>query len=159
MPATSAPAVAWYAFDALNARTLHDLLKLRSDVFVTEQACPFSEIDGRDPEAIHGVARLDGVLVATARLLETGDGEVKIGRVVTHPDCRGRGVGAALMRAALTEIARRWGPAQPVLVSAQTRVRDFYAGLGFAVTSGVYEEDGIPHVAMRRRAERAAGSA
>ncbi len=156
MPAPPDLAIAWHAFDALTPRILHDLLKLRSDVFVTEQACPFSEIDGRDPDAVHGVALADGAVIATARLLATDDGETKIGRVVTHPAHRGLGVGAALIRDGLARIARRHGPGAPVLVSAQRRVQGFYERLGFTATSGVYEEDGIPHVAMRRNAGGAA---
>ena len=38
------------SFADLNARTLHDLLKLRIDVFVVEQNCPYPELDGRDVE-------------------------------------------------------------------------------------------------------------
>ena len=32
---------AWRSFDALPPRELHDVLKLRADVFVVEQACVF----------------------------------------------------------------------------------------------------------------------
>ena len=32
----------------LDAATLYELLKLRVEVFVVEQACPYPELDGRD---------------------------------------------------------------------------------------------------------------
>ncbi|MFI7437041.1 GNAT family N-acetyltransferase [Micromonospora haikouensis] len=38
------------SFAQLDARTLHDLLRLRVDVFVVEQRCPYPELDGRDVE-------------------------------------------------------------------------------------------------------------
>ncbi|MDT5230601.1 MAG: ElaA protein, partial [Mycobacterium sp.] len=32
----------------LDTSTLYELLKLRVEVFVVEQACPYPELDGRD---------------------------------------------------------------------------------------------------------------
>src|SRR2546423_1066063 len=37
-------------FDELSAGTLYALLRLRVDVFVVEQRCPYPELDGRDTE-------------------------------------------------------------------------------------------------------------
>ncbi|MEQ9161433.1 MAG: hypothetical protein RLN74_01925, partial [Ilumatobacter fluminis] len=37
-------------FAALTAREFHDVLRLRIDVFVVEQSCPYPELDGRDVE-------------------------------------------------------------------------------------------------------------
>src|SRR5690348_10062756 len=38
------------SFAELDTTTLYALLKLRTDVFVVEQACPYPELDGRDIE-------------------------------------------------------------------------------------------------------------
>ena len=38
------------AFDELSTGTLYALLRLRVDVFVVEQRCPYPELDGRDAE-------------------------------------------------------------------------------------------------------------
>lgn len=153
MPDAARPTIAWLAFDALSPRQLHDILKLRADVFVTEQTCAFSDIDGRDPRAVHAVATRGNDLVATARLLfDDAGGLARVGRFVTHPDVRGQGVGAALMRDALAEVARRWRHV-PVMLGAQTQAKEFYTRFGFAVCSPVYIEDGIPHVEMRRDVE------
>ena len=45
-----APVMDWQLlpFDALSTGQLHDLLQLRSAVFVVEQACVFQDIDGAD---------------------------------------------------------------------------------------------------------------
>jgi ElaA protein len=39
---------------------------------------------------------------------------------------------------------------QGIRISAQLYLKDFYGTLGFAPTSPVYDEDGIPHIEMRR---------
>ena len=46
-------------FKTLSIYELYELLKLRVDVFVVEQTCPYPEIDGKDthPETLHLVGR------------------------------------------------------------------------------------------------------
>ena len=143
---------AWRAFDALSARELHDVLKLRADVFVVEQACLFAEIDGRDPGALHLLARAaeGGPLLGTLRLFPPdAGGRAAIGRVATAAVARGTGFGRALMAEGIAEARRRFGPA-PVAIGAQSRLERFYAGLGFVRDGEDYVEDGIPHCAMVR---------
>lgn len=41
------------SFEELDINELYEILKLRVDVFVVEQACPYPEIDGIDKEAFH----------------------------------------------------------------------------------------------------------
>jgi ElaA protein len=131
-------------FDDLTPRDLYDLLALRVRVFVVEQACAFQELDGLDAEAEHVWTRGPaGEVVAYLRILE-GDGETRIGRIVTAPEHRGTGAGAALMRTVLAGIEG------PVVLGAQVQAQGFYARLGFAVDGPGYDEDGIPHVPMRR---------
>ena len=64
-----APALDWQLlpFDALTTRQLHELLQLRSAVFVVEQACAFQDIDGADPQALHLLGTHAGQLLAYAR--------------------------------------------------------------------------------------------
>jgi ElaA protein len=138
-------------FDDLTLAELYAILALRVRVFVVEQECAYQEIDGLDPVAEHwwrpgpsgGVAAYLRVLLA--------DGVVRIGRVVTAPEHRGTGAGAALMRAALEELDG------PVVLGAQVRVRGFYERLGFTVDGVEYDEDGILHVPMRRGTVPAGG--
>jgi len=71
--------VAWQTnrFDALDAKQLYELLKLRVDVFVVEQACAYPELDGKDvlPDTLHLTGRTkDGSLAAYARILAPGPG-------------------------------------------------------------------------------------
>ncbi len=141
----------WLPFADLGPLDVHDLLRLRSRVFVVEQACVFLEADGLDPACVHGLWREGPLLQATARLVPPGLKHQRpaVGRVVTAPEVRGRGVGRALMEAALAEAARRW-PGQGVYLSAQRHLAGFYGSLGFAPTGHAYDEDGIPHLDMLR---------
>ena len=148
----------WAEMDALSPRQLHDLLRLRVDVFVVEQACPYPEIDGRDPQARHLLVTAPGEggageteLAACLRLLrpEAPGEPLRIGRIVVAPAWRGTGLGDYLMRAALAE-ARRIAPGHPQALSAQAHLTTFYAAHGFVPVSETYLEDGIPHVDMLR---------
>ena len=61
-------------FHALSADTLYRLLRLRSEVFVVEQACVFLDMDGLDAQCLHvlgEVADQDGTphLHASTRLV------------------------------------------------------------------------------------------
>jgi ElaA protein len=146
-------------FAELDAAALYAVLRLRSAVFVVEQACVFLEMDDRDAEALHllgDVAAEAGGrrLVAYARLYAPGAyyAEAAIGRVVTAPDVRGTGAGRTLMRRAIAECAARW-PASPIRIGAQRYLERFYGSLGFVVDGAPYLEDGIPHIEMRRPAD------
>ncbi|KQS80251.1 acyltransferase [Rhizobium sp. Leaf384] len=144
--------------DALSATDLYALLKLRVDVFVVEQTCPYPELDGKDASALHLRLLDDGVLLASARLQPPADAQTpaRIGRVVVSPDHRGKHLGHALMREAISACETAFGGA-PIALSAQSHLRAFYASFGFEETSAEYVEDGIPHVDMARRASPVSG--
>jgi ElaA protein len=131
---------------------LHDVLALRNRVFVVEQACAYQDVDGLDlvRDTRHLLARSPhGGIVGYARLLAPYDGRpARIGRVVVTAEARGQRLGVRLMERALASCARHW-PGAGVEISAQAHLVDFYAALGFVVTSEVYDEDGIPHQDMR----------
>lgn len=136
------------AFDALTADELYDILRLRVDVFVVEQHCPYPEIDGADRDSLHLFARENGALKAYLRLCpkEGEPGTVRIGRVVTAH--RGVGLGSELLRRG---IEAAFGPAgaEEIYLEAQEYAIGFYKREGFVPCSEVFLEDGIPHVQMR----------
>lgn len=124
-------------------------LAIRRAVFIEEQAVPEAlEIDGLDGRAIHLLARAGGRPVGTARLMIAGQ-TGKIGRVAVLPEARGTGLGAALIRAALAEFARR-GDVTEARLGAQTHALGFYERLGFTAFGPVYDDAGIPHRDMSR---------
>jgi ElaA protein len=136
------------SFEDLDARTLLAVLKLRADVFVVEQRSPYPDIDGRDdaPGTLHLWLDDVGTPVAYLRMVTELDGSVRIGRVVTAASHRGRGLAGKLMTAALDRIS----PDVPCVLNAQTHLERFYGGFGFVVTGPAFDDDGIPHVPMRR---------
>lgn len=140
--------------DALSARDLYALLALRARVFVVEQRCAYQDPDGRDLDALHVLGWDGDRLVAGARILGPGAwvfAEPAIGRVVVAPEWRGKGLARALMREAIDAVEARYG-AVAMSLAAQSHLEGFYASLGFARSGEPYEEDGIPHVDMRRPA-------
>lgn len=133
-------------FEELTPRELHDLLRLRTDVFVVEQACPYPEVDGRDPESAHLLAYEGDELAAYARWYEDEERTV-MGRIVVVPSARGRGVGRDLVEEALDRIGRR-----SVFIHAQSRLEAYYRDLGFRTVGDPYDDYGVLHVPMIRDA-------
>ncbi len=138
-------------FDRLNPVTLYALLRLRVNVFVVEQACPYPELDGRDtePNTRHLWLADGGQPVAYLRLLAEPDGSARIGRVCVAPAARRRGLATQLVRKALELVGPR-----PCVLEAQAHLIRYYAALGFVPTGPEYVEDGIPHIPMRRPGTR-----
>lgn len=139
------------SFAELDTRTMHDLLKLRCDVFVVEQQCPYPDIDGRDidPDTRHlWIAdETSGEPMAYLRILRDPDGTARIGRVCTAAKARGGGLAGRLMVTALDVV----GPDAECVLDAQSYLIKFYEGFGFAISGPEYVEDGIPHTPMRLR--------
>ncbi|MGH6896273.1 MAG: GNAT family N-acetyltransferase [Geminicoccaceae bacterium] len=130
---------------------LERALAIRRAVFVDEQGVTETlEIDGRDDDARHLLALRAGVPIGTLRLRWLEGGRVaKIERVAVLARERGGGVGLALLDAALALAAV--GGAQEARLHAQTIAQAFYAKRGFVACGPRFDEDGILHIAMRRR--------
>ena len=139
-------------FDDLDVHTLYGILKLRSDVFVVEQDCPYNDLDGRDlePGTRHVWLSRGDEILAYLRILEDG-GTERIGRVVTARPARGAGHAQRLLAEALTVIGNR-----PSVLHAQAYLVGFYERFGFRPTGPEYLEDGIPHVPMAKAAPQPA---
>lgn len=132
-------------FAELTPAELYGLLKLRVDVFVVEQACPYPELDGRDaePGTLHVWVEEDGAVLSCIRVLENGEDRA-IGRVATAASARGRGLSAQLIARGLQLCAGR-----TVDIGAQAYLEGWYARFGFQRSGEDYVEDGIPHLPMR----------
>src|SRR5687768_2942943 len=108
------------AFSELTVEELYQVLTLRQLVFCVEQKCAYLDCDGKDRNALHLLGRESGRLVAYARLVPPGVSfaEPSIGRVVSHPEARAKGVGKALMQEAIVRTRASFGP-QPIHIGAQ----------------------------------------
>ena len=124
---------------------------IRRTVFVVEQQVPEEEEwDGLDLSCTHFLAWLPTTAksteppppVGTARLLPDGH----IGRVAVLANARGKGVGVALMKAAID--AARQQKHERVVLSSQLHALAFYEQLGFVAYGDVFMDAGIPHREM-----------
>lgn len=134
-------------FKELSLEELYEILKLRTEVFVVEQNCPYQDLDEVDKEAYHVYLKEDGRIVAYLRVVDRGKrlDEVSIGRVISLK--RRCGLGSELMKLGLFVAREKFGAAT-VKVGAQVQARAFYERCGFQQVSEEYLEDGIPHIYM-----------
>ena len=148
-PTPPRPALHEARFADLTPAELYGLLRLRVDVFVVEQNCPYPELDGRDtePGTVHlWFADDDGTVLATIRVLENGE-DRSIGRVATAVPARGRGLSALLIRRGVELCEGR-----TIDIGAQAYLEAWYERFGFRRSGPGYLEDGIPHLPMRLQA-------
>ena len=134
------------SFDEFDALALYALLRLRVDVFVVEQECPYPELDGRDLEPTTRHIWIDegGMPVACLRLLAEPDGSHRISRVATAADQRHQGLAGLLVDHVMATTPGR------LVLDAQTYLEPWYVERGFARPGNEFTEDGIPHVPMER---------
>ena len=149
----SEPVLRFARFADLTPFELYGLLRLRVDVFVVEQDCPYPELDGRDtePGTVHVWHDFDGEVVSCLRVLEQEQGR-SIGRVATARNVRGRGLSAALLSHGIDLCAGRI-----IDIGAQAYLEEWYTRFGFVRSGADYMEDGIAHLPMRRPASSASG--
>lgn len=134
-------------FGELTAEELYRILKLRVDVFVVEQACPYPELDGLDREALHIWLEDEEGVHAYLRVMDRGaESEyVSIGRVVARE--RRKGLGTRILKEGI-RAAREYLGAEAVYLEAQTYAVGLYEKQGFRPISEEFLLDGIPHVKM-----------
>lgn len=129
------------------------VFSVREEVFVVEQKVPIEEeLDAYDAVAIHFAARLRTAdsgqqrIVATARLIDKGEGVGKVGRVAVRAPYRGRGIGAELMRC--VERHARSAAFHRLILEAQTTAIPFYERLGYTAEGDVFLDANIEHRLM-----------
>ena len=141
------------AFYDLSLDELYEIMKIRQEVFVVEQTCPYLDADGKDQKGWHLFGKnQSGEMVAYTRILPAGisyDNYPSIGRVLTTEKVRGSGAGKALMSATIETLEQLFGPSA-IKISAQCYLEKFYQSFGFESVGEPYPEDDIPHIAMIR---------
>lgn len=131
-------------FEELDINELYEILKLRVDVFVVEQSCPYPEIDGNDKEAFHIFGKEDGEIRAYARIYKE-DGEVHLGRVIAKE--RRKRYGNLILNEAIKAAVEKY-QAQKIHIEAQNYAKGFYEKVGFKQKSKTFLMDGIRHIKM-----------
>lgn len=137
-------------FEDLSSFELYQVLQLRINVFMLEQECLYPECDNKDLKGKHLLGVMDDEVVAYSRLLPPGItyADASIGRVVVRQDKRHLKLGSVLMQKAIEQMHVDF-PNQPIRISAQAHLQEFYERVGFErVSEEPYLEDNIPHVEM-----------
>ena len=134
-------------FDELSNHELYEILKLRVDVFVVEQNCPYQEIDDADQKAYHVYLKDETGIQAYLRVLPKGVTfkEASVGRVIAVK--RRCGLGSRILSEGIKLAKERFG-AECLVIGAQVYARGLYEKAGFVQSSSEYLEDGIPHIEM-----------
>lgn len=140
-------------FEKLSTAELYSIMRLRQNVFVVEQNCPYLDCDDKDQDSHHLLGRIknnpSAELIAYLRILSPKEptDTPHIGRVVCAEDVRQNGIGKELVLQGIYYCTTLF-PGKQIKISAQQYLLKFYTNLGFRISSAPYDEDGIPHVAM-----------
>lgn len=139
-------------FKELSGTELYAIMRVRQEVFIVEQTCPYLDADGKDIYCQHLIGYADGDIAAYARIVppHVSYNEPSIGRVITTAKYRSGGYGKLLMRKAITETINTYG-AVDIRIGAQLYLKKFHESFGFIQQGDVYDEDGIDHIIMLRR--------
>ncbi len=140
-------------FNKLTTLEYHNILHLRTKIFVVEQDCPYQEVDFKDPKCYHVFGIKNSEIIAVTRIIPSGIScpEISIGRVALSKVHRGTGIADQLMDNSIHFIETNLGE-QPIRISAQQYLLKYYDKHGFVPQGKMYLEDGIPHVEMLRNA-------
>lgn len=121
---------------------------IRTEVFVHEQKClPSEEFDELDAQAIHFILLENDYPVSTGRIRKTDKG-IKIERIATLKESRGKGYASQMIRHLMQEAQQRYPEQTYFYLHAQVDVMPLYRSLGFEPFGGTFIEADIIHQAM-----------
>lgn len=123
--------------------------EIRQKVFVEEQGFQ-DEFDEIDDAAAHIVLfDENGLPVATCRLFrdEAMDSHI-LGRLAVIKEYRGKSIGSAVIKEAERYVQEKNGKC--IALHAQCRAADFYRKSGFEEFGDIEDEQGCPHIWMRK---------
>lgn len=131
-----------------NKEELEDAFYIRLKVFVEEQGVPReNEIDEYENVSEHIVLYKEGKPAATGRL-RIIHGDAKLQRICVLKEYRKLGLGKAIIEY-LESMAKEEGCTNAIL-GAQVQAKEFYEKLGYRQSSGLFMDEGIPHVEMTK---------
>lgn len=136
-------------FSELSNNELYNILRLRNDIFIVEQKCPYDDIDGKDIKCQHLFLEDTNEIAGYLRIIPKGISfpQPSIGRVLVKKKYRGKGIAREMVIKAIQFIEKSWNEKE-IKISAQVYLKEFYKSLGFKDVSDIYLEDDIPHVDM-----------
>lgn len=141
------------AFEELNALEVMHIYQLRQQVFMIEQDCLYSDIDGLDPHCFHLLGMQEKELISYLRIVPPGHHfkEPALGRIVVTPENRGENFGPELIRMGIQQ-CRKIFPHKTISIEAQFLLQTYYEQFGFVAQGPEYQVDNIPHIHMKLKA-------
>lgn len=135
-------------FQELSLQELYNLLRCRMEVFVLEQNIIYQDLDHIDQHSTHMFFTEEGEILSYLRIIDPGIKykEPSIGRVLTMPSFRHKGLSRKLMELAILHV--RKDHQMPMRIEAQEYLEDFYKSLGFRSITKPFILEGISHVSM-----------
>lgn len=123
--------------------------EIRKAVFIEEQGFQ-NEFDEIDNEAAHVVLfDEEEVPVATCRVFwNTMMNSYTLGRLAVIKKYRGKNIGSVMVNEVEKYVQKKGG--KNIILHAQCRVVKFYKKLGFTEFGDVENDEGCPHVWMRK---------
>lgn len=127
-----------------------DAKEVRTKVFINEQGYS-GEFDDTDETAVHFVIYDENnTPVATCRIF--WDSEMNsyvLGRLAVIKEYRGKNLGSAIVKEAEQYIQKIGGTT--IILHAQCRASAFYKKAGYTEFSKVDDDEGHPHIWMRKK--------
>lgn len=125
-----------------------EAIMIRKKVFMEEQGFQ-NEFDHVDSQAVHLVAFDHGQALGVCRLYYSDSRACfVVGRIAVLKESRGKKLGVLLIQHC-EEIVAQEG-CNRLELSAQVRVKDFYSKQGFVALDELFDDEGCPHVWMRK---------
>lgn len=120
--------------------------RIRKKVFVNEQGIPVScEVDGKDEESTHLIAKLNKEPIGTARIRIT-DNKAKLERISVLKPYRKRGFGKELVKKSI-DYCKKEGVSK-IFLHSQIYLQAFYEKIGFKPIGEPFSEAGVEHIKM-----------
>ncbi|WP_027127990.1 GNAT family N-acetyltransferase [Fusobacterium perfoetens] len=139
-------------FEELSGKEVYEICKLRNEIFIVEQNCPYLDLDGNDEKCLHlyFFDDVENEIICYCRIIPKGITytTASIGRIVANQKYRKMGYTREMLTKAIEIIEKKFREKE-ITIGAQNYLRKFYSSLGFIPISEVYDEDGIPHVTMK----------
>lgn len=123
--------------------------EVRQKVFVDEQGF-HNEFDDIDETATH-IVMFDGdrMPIATCRIFwDTAMNTHILGRLAVIKEYRGKNIGSVIVKEAEKYIKKNGGKC--IALHAQCRITAFYQNLGFAEFGDIDDDEGCPHIWMKK---------
>ena len=132
-------------FNELTTLEYHNLLKLRVEVFVIEQNCPYPEVDGIDPFCFHlSVKNNENEIIGTSRIIPKGvvHQEWSIGRLVVNENFRRKKIASNILSKSIEFIYNQENnQKEKIKIDALKYLEQFYKNYHFSSIKEYKEYD------------------